>query len=116
MKIVLDTSMILAIFERKRDILTEIEDRWGKNKIIIPSIVIEELEQKKKKGEVALKLIENKQIPIEKYCGKLQGDDAILEFCENLGAILATEDRELLKRAKNKHLKTLRIRSKTGLI
>lgn len=114
--ILLDTSIILAMIERKFDVLTYIDENYGKNKCFTISVVIDELKSKKKKGELALKLLDNKKILIEIYNGLKKGDDAILEYCENFKHILASEDKELLERAKNKHLKTLRIRSKSYLI
>ncbi len=115
-KIFIDTNIFLSIFELKQDLLEEIESKYGKNNLITSNIVIEELKNKQKKGKMALTLIEKRNIQIEKFDGDLKADNAILEHCKQKDYVLATNDRELLIRAKQKHLKTIRIRQNIHLI
>lgn len=113
--IILDTNILLSIFELKYDILDDIEMQYGKKALATISIVEDELKTKGKKGQMALKLLQKKEIPIIQYEGEYTADDAILDFCVKNTAILATQDRQLQQRAKNKHLKTLKIRQKAYL-
>lgn len=113
-KIVVDTSILLSVFEKKTDYLTLLEENYSKN-LIITSTIKAELE-KHKLGKLALELITKRNIPTIEYKGKFTADNAILDFCKTNNCILATHDKELAKRAKHKALKTIRIRQNTYLI
>ena len=115
-QILIDTNMFLSIFELNVDLISRIEDNYGKNKVFTLDIVTDELKNKGKHGQAALQLIQALQIPVETYKGDKQADEAILDYAEQHNCILATQDKELAQKAKRKALKTLRIRSKSYLI
>lgn len=115
-KVFLDTNFLLSVFELKKDFLTELEENFGKNNLVTSTTVTEELERKGKPGKMALSLLQQRNIEILNYTGNLKADDAILEICEANSFILATQDKELCVKAKNKALKTIRIRQNTYLI
>lgn len=78
-------------------------------------IVVAELQKEGAKYAFARKLAES--ISVEVYDGsEIVVDTAILDYAERHNAWIATQDSELSKRAKRKHLKTLGIRQKKYLM
>ena len=115
-KVAIDTNMLTAILEFKIDVFEEITKKLGKIEFLILEQTIEELEKikntkgkEKKKAGFALKVLEKKKWRLEKIPNK-NCDDALLELSEK--AIVATNDKELKKRIKEKGGEILFIRQK----
>lgn len=109
MKVVLDTSFIVACGQRKRDYLREIERTMGKVKFIVPSPVLRELEILKK-GYVTLgrKILEMHGYEVEECRGG--ADDCVLEVARRRGARVASFDAKLKRRAREMGLKVIVVR------
>ncbi|MFT4326984.1 MAG: PIN domain-containing protein [Candidatus Woesearchaeota archaeon] len=118
--VVVDTNMFLSIFELKLDILSLIDQECGVGKYCTISLVVDELRKMRDKHAVmALHVLQNVPIydvSLDESKGVKTVDDALLHFCEENKAILATQDKELINRAKSKHLKTMQIRQKKYII
>ena len=110
-EIVIDTNIFLSIFELKVDFLTQIQEKYGRH-IVTLQHVVDELAIKGTNGRMALDLIAKRNIKIIEYRPELPADDALLHFCTEKQAILATQDATLAKRGQHKHLKILRIRQR----
>ena len=111
MDIFIDTNILLSIFELNKDFLNNLKG----HRLITSTTVVDELSKKGKQGELAIKLLDLKKIEIVPYLGNLKADDAILDICVTNSYALATSDKGLKKRAKNKHLKIIDIRNKSYL-
>ena len=113
--VVIDTNMFLSCFELRIDILSQLREQYGANSICTLDCVIDELKKEDKKYAFALKLAQS--VLVHHYEGQAQTvDDAILDFAREKNAIIASQDAELVKKAKNKHLKTIGIRQNKYLI
>jgi len=124
MKILLDTNFLLIPAQFKVDIFSEIErivqDSY---KIYILEQTIDELNNifEKQKGKnkqaakLALQLIKQKDLNTIKNSQKGIVDDIILDIVDN-GYIVATQDKELKNKLKDKKIKTITLRAKKYLV
>jgi rRNA-processing protein FCF1 len=101
-QVLLDTNFILTCIKQKIDLFENLlEEGYS---IIIPENVINELEKLKKVS--ALKLLENEKENFKRI--SLPGknvDNSIMNYAkENKSIIIATLDRELQKRIRNKKM------------
>lgn len=108
MKIIFDTNMLLAIHQYKIDIFSEVKRIADFNyRVCILDKTIDELEKiiKEQRGKnkdaakLALKFIDRFEI-IKTKEGKM--DDLLVQLSKD--NIIATQDRELIKRLKNRHI------------
>ena len=117
-EVVIDTNFFMVPFQFNVDIITELEKLLPSYKLTTPSFVINELKGLKKnsKGKVrlnanlALKLANSSKVEI-KDISLLENetvDDALLRVSE----VLATNDIELKKRAKDKGITVAYLRQK----
>ena len=117
-EVVIDTNFFMVPFQFNVDIITELEKILPSYKLTTPSFVINELKGLKKnnKGKtrlnanLALKLANSSKIEI-KDISLLENetvDDALLRVSE----VLATNDIELKKRAKDKGITVAYLRQK----
>ena len=117
-EVVIDTNFFMVPFQFNVDIITELEKVLPSYKLTTPSFVINELKGLKKnnKGKtrlnanLALKLANSSKIEI-KDISLLENetvDDALLRVSE----VLATNDIELKKRAKDKGITVAYLRQK----
>jgi rRNA-processing protein FCF1 len=121
MRIILDTNFLMLPIQFKIDIFAEIEMLVeGKYELCIMEGTIKELETlsgSKGKDSVpaklALELIERRGIKTLK-AKKSHVDDAILEVAGKNTAV-ATNDRKLIKKLKDKNIKVVYLRSKNRL-
>lgn len=114
MDILLDTNILLSIFEIKLDILRLIDEEFGVGKYFTLPQVIGELQQMRSKESVmALQLA--RRIPLKAYESTKPVDDALIDYCEANSCMLATQDVELQQKAKSKHLKVVGIRQQRYL-
>jgi rRNA-processing protein FCF1 len=102
---ILDTNFIIGCVKQKIDFFDELESMGLE--AVVPEQVIAELERLSKKSEdarLAYKILENGFYTKKKLTKKF-ADNAILEYARsNKSAIVATLDRELRKKLKNKIL------------
>jgi len=120
-KILLDTNFLLAIYQFRVDIFTQI-DRilTSPYKIFILDKTLEELkkiiEQQKGKNkeaaQIALKLIAIKNIGIIKTKSDNRTDDVIVELSPKNNYIVATQDKDLKRRLINQGIVVIVLRQK----
>lgn len=96
----LDTNFILTCIRQKIDFFEEV--KFMGFEIVIPREVIEEI--KKKKAETALKLIEKSSFKKINLRTKNVDNGIIKYAAENPEVIIATLDREIKNKTKNKKL------------
>ena len=117
-EVVIDTNFFMVPFQFNVDVITELEKLLPSYKLTTPSFVINELKGLKKnnKGKtrlnanLALKLANSSKVEI-KDISLLENetvDDALLRVSE----VLATNDIELKKRAKDKGITVAYLRQK----
>ncbi len=110
-KVLLDTNFVLIPYKFKVDVIRELERIIpGKFDLIVTSSIISELKNLGLKGKFGLDFIKKNNIKIEKY--PYNGDDAILEYALKNNCILATNDKELKKKAIKKGLPIIYLRKK----
>jgi len=103
MRLILDTNFIIYLLKYKIELPKEY-------KIYILDKSIKELE--KLKANLALKFIKVKNISLIKTKSSRNVDDLLLTFKDD---IIATQDKELKKSLKQKHIKIMIIRQKKYL-
>ncbi|MFO7990711.1 MAG: twitching motility protein PilT [Thermoplasmata archaeon] len=97
-EVVLDANALIMPFDSSINLDDELERVIGNPKIYVPSSVIDELNALERKD--ALKLAERyKTIDVEE-----SKDTGVLEAAEKLDAVIVTNDRGLLERARKKGL------------
>lgn len=115
MRIVIDTNALIYAAESKIDLFSLLKG----NKIIIPNLVLEELQliskaakkaSDKKAAFLALKIIENASFETIQLTGKT--DDAILKFAKPKDAAVLTNDVAFKKRLAQGNIRVLHIRQK----
>ncbi len=115
MDVIIDTNMLMAIVQFKVDLFNELR-ALGARRFYIPRGVFEELESIRGSRPVA-ELVE-KMLKEGKIATLKDGpvDDVILKEAERMGAAIATNDKELIKRAKSFGLKVIRLRQSKFLV
>jgi rRNA-processing protein FCF1 len=120
-RIILDTNFLTVPYQLKVDIFEEIDKLMEEDyELATLNGVIEELKKlSKSKGrdsiaaQIALELIKRKNVKIINTEEK-KVDSAILKIADE-NTIIATNDKNLRKKIKNKNLKALYLRSKKRL-
>ena len=117
--ILLDTNMLISIFKFRIDLESELERIFGTFKICVPGIVREELlRMNSPEAKAALDYIKDKEIDfeidkeIDFELKEKSADDVILLIAKRCGFFIATNDRELRKKAKENNIKTIFLRKK----
>jgi len=109
--ILLDTNMLISIFKFRIDLESELERIFGTFKICVPRIVREELlRMNSSEAKAALDYIKDKEIDFE--LKEKSADDVMLLMAKRCGFFIATNDRELRKKAKENNIKTIFLRKK----
>ena len=113
MEVVIDTNMLM-----EKNIIEEAK-KFGQP--IILSSVIEELKRlssgkskNAKKAKLALEIIGKKGMSI--VMTDKRGDNSILDYCRDNKCIVATNDKELIKKLKNREITVLRLRQGKYLV
>ncbi len=124
-KILLDTNFLMICKQFKVDIFTQI-DRISKfkYKLFILDKTVEELkkivqEQKgkdKDAAKIALKLVAIKNIGIIKTKSSKKTDDIILEMASDNDFIVATQDKELKSKLRQKNVPMMVLRQKKMVV
>ncbi|MFA5772448.1 MAG: PIN domain-containing protein [Thermoplasmata archaeon] len=114
--VILDTNILMSIFQLKINIESELDRLLGKYRIIVPSSVISELENLSKKHRIAktaLKFSERYEIiNVDK-----RGDEALIEIVSDAKkkTIIVTNDRELRKKLNTMNVPVIYVRSSSHL-
>ena len=121
-RVILDTNFLTIPYQFNIDIFEEI-DRVveGEYELITLDCVVYELKKLKKSrgknaaaAKVGLILIKEKNVKVIKTNEK-KVDNAIYKIADNK-TIIATNDRDLIKKLKNKNVKILYLRSKKHIV
>lgn len=118
--VILDTSAVLLPFEYSIDVFGELTRLLGQYQIIIPDVVIKELQQFQHRGDgktaqhakAALSLI--KKFPV--IATSMDADEGIIEAATSLDAYVVTNDQGLRKRLQQKTKKVIYLRQKHYLV
>lgn len=121
-RIILDTNFLTIPYQFNVDIFAEI-DRVveGKYELTTLDCVVDELKKLKKSrgknaaaAKVSLILIKEKNVKVIKT-NKKKVDNTIYKIADE-NTIVATNDKELIKKLKNKNIKILYLRSKKHIV
>jgi rRNA-processing protein FCF1 len=123
-KIILDTNFLLIPVQFKVDIFSEIQRICDFNyKIMVLDTSMKELEnllnekgKTKNQVKLTLELIKHKKVEILATEGELFADDMLVELAKEGDTIVATQDRELIKRLRCVKSKVITLRQKKYLI
>jgi len=115
MKVLLDTNFMLVPFQEKVDVYEEIKSLVPKAELITLESCVRELEKLRKRG--AIQLMKLKGVKVVEGRGR-RTDEQILNYLEEEEAILATLDRELMRKVlkRGQHVITLRQSKKVVLL
>jgi len=119
-KVILDTSILMAIFENKFDIQDEILREVGLHSIVVPESVLIELHKlaelgrgkKKKYSKAALDYLKRNKFEIIHSENKRNVDDDIVLLAKRLNAMVATTDKQLMERLKGECIGILRLKKR----
>lgn len=120
LKIILDTNFLLVPAKFKVDVFEEMERVVDqKFKLVVPESIREELErlaegksEDARAARTGLKLLERENVEFVKT--KNKADEAIIELVDE-NTIVATMDKDLKKRLKNKGIGIIYLRGKSHL-
>ncbi len=123
-EVIIDTNFFMAVFQFKIDIISELKKILPSYKLTTPKFVISELEGLKKnknlnirkQATMALKIAKSNDIEIMDI-STLKGesvDDALVRISKS--KILATNDSQLKKRAKEASIRVAYIRQKRYVV
>ena len=107
--VIADANALIAPFKLKFNIDSELARLLGSYQIIVPEPIIGELEklaETNMHARAAIKLANRGEI----VPTKSKGDDSVLELAQKTKGFVMTNDRELIKRARHKKLKIIRVR------
>ena len=116
--VILDTSVLMSIFEKRFDLMEDIELEVGRAKIVVPESVLKELEKlassrgsRSRKAKAVLDLIESKGFETVRSMDWDVDNDVIL-LAKNLKGIVATLDKDLIKRLKEESVEVMTWKNK----
>ncbi|MGF3553995.1 MAG: PIN domain-containing protein [Thermoplasmatota archaeon] len=118
--ILLDSNAVMMLFEFSIDLEDQLTQLFGKYKIVIPKIVIDELTFLSEHGKGKKKIIAKPALKlIEKYevvntIGS--GDQAIIDLAKKLNCIVLTNDKKLREKLKKLSLHSVYLRNKSKLV
>ncbi len=110
MKVVLDTSFIIACGQRKKDYLREVELAFGRVEFLVPSAVVRELDLLSGRKDVRLSRQMLERHPYGTVACDGPADDCVLSVAESEGGAVASFDSKLRKRARMRGLKVVTVR------
>ncbi len=112
-KVVLDTNALLMAFQFEINIEVELERLLGSYEILIPSAVITELNCICSQEARAALSLAARYSEVESHG---MGDHAILRAAVAMDAVLVTNDKRLIKQAKERGLRIIRLRQRKYLV
>lgn len=122
-KILLDTNFLLAVYQFKVDIFSEIEricrfnyGIFALDKSIdeLKNIIEKQRGKHKEAAKIALQLLKIKSIGIIKTASQKHTDEIILEYAKK-GYIVATQDKDLKRKLINHGIEVIVLRKKKFL-
>lgn len=123
-KILLDTNILLAPYQFKVDIFSEIERICNFNyRLYVLDKTIDELKdvigkqrgKHKEAAKIALQLLDLKKVKIIKTNSGKKTDDIILDYAKKEGCLVATQDKDLKRRLINHGIEVIVVRQKKFL-
>jgi len=122
-KVLLDTSMLMMIAEKRMDIFRQIETALrGKVDFMTPKMVLEELSriaqeksQRGRRARLALKLAEKSKLGLTNPIAGESTDDYLTRLARETGGIVATGDAELRQRLRNANMPVIYVRKDSRL-
>ena len=116
--VILDTSVLMSIFEKRFDLIEDIELEVGRAKVVVPESVLKELKKlassrgsRSRKAKAVLDLIESKGFETVRSMDWDVDNDVIL-LAKNLKGIVATLDKDLIKRLKEESVEVMTWKNK----
>jgi len=114
--VIADTSALLAMFEFKVDVESELQRLLGKVELLVPSSVIDELKglsKRKRSASAALGLIMKRGFKVVEAEGK--GDAAILDLATRMRCPVLTNDSALKLALRERSIPVIYLRGLTKL-
>ncbi|HDD57481.1 MAG TPA: hypothetical protein ENF43_03075 [Thermoplasmatales archaeon] len=119
--VILDTNMILSIFEQSIDLKNSILNLIGKCEIVVPRTVLKELYllsvhgkgKRKINAQSAIDYVERNFDIIE---NEGDTDTSLISLAKRLKAVVATNDRELRKKLRENSIPVLFLRERKKLV
>ncbi|HRZ85526.1 MAG TPA: hypothetical protein P5277_01980 [Candidatus Paceibacterota bacterium] len=127
MEIIIDTNFILTCVKQKIDLFSDFDEIFGVYTLIIPEQVIDELKllktkknltvKEKNSVELAIDLLNLKKVKIVNMKTK-NVDAGIIKYLNNQNnkCVLATLDKDLIKKITNKKILFLTIKDKRRVV
>jgi len=120
--VLLDTNAIMMMFEFHVNIDDELTRLLGSYRLFVPERVLKELKTLSSLGKGKQRRLAKASLQLasiyEIYTGfsDLDGDDAVIAAAEESSGIVVTNDRELRKRLREKHIPSIFLRGKHHLM
>ncbi len=109
----LDANALLMPFQFNVNLDRELERLFGEIPVFVPSSVLGELANATDKNTKAALALARKYSIVET---ELRGDDAVLEIAVQRDGAVVTNDKDLIRRLREKRLPVVRLRSKKYLV
>ena len=118
--VLLDTSILFSIFEKKLPLLDDVTLELGKVEFVIPESVINELKKlsehskgsKKRMAKAILEYIRNEEFQIVKSEDINDADRDLVLLARKMNAVVATVDKDLIKLLKRESIDVITWRYK----
>ena len=118
--VLLDTSILFSIFEKKLPLLDDITLELGKVEFVIPESVINELKKlsehskgsKRRMAKAILEYIRNEEFQIVKSEDINDADRDLVLLARKMNAVVATVDKDLIKLLKRESIDVITWRYK----
>lgn len=118
--VLLDTSILFSIFEKKLPLLDDVTLELGKVEFVIPESVINELKKlsehskgsKKRMAKAILEYIRNEEFQIIKSEDINDADRDLVLLARKMNAVVATVDKDLIKLLKRESIDVITWRYK----
>jgi rRNA-processing protein FCF1 len=121
MKVLLDTSFMIAVMESKIDLNSELK-KFGNPELIVLDLVVNELKKlsegrgkDSKNAKLALQFLGRKMVDVLK-AGEGNTDRKLTEYAQKRGMAVCTIDKKLKASLLKKKLKAITIRQKRYLV
>lgn len=118
--VILDTSVLISIFEKKIDIRDEISAEIGKAELLVPRSVLRELEKlyslskgsKRRLAKAAIDYIYSAGFKIVESEDEEDVDEDLIILAKNFDAAVATLDKELINKLRKEGIKIITWKNK----
>ncbi|HDI23920.1 MAG TPA: ribonuclease VapC [Thermoplasmatales archaeon] len=118
--VILDTSVLISIFEKKIDIRDEISAEIGKAKLLVPRSVLRELKKlyslskgsKRRLAKAAIDYIYSAGFKIVESEDEEDVDEDLIILAKNFDAAVATLDKELINKLRKEGIEIITWKNK----